>query len=235
MTAVKGVDDPFWPALVADAQRWGADPRDVAAVLFSESGLKPHIRNADGCLGLNQLCPVNHHLFAPLTPDEYLALEASEQWAQGAGKFFDAQLDPHRGAHPQANTSARDIYWVNYKPNTFKLGAPDDYEIGPDPKNLPLILPADKATSMVRPAGLLALIARAQRSDPAKWTTVLAAIAAAEQGAPLAQNGPPAPPRIPSGAAHVEEAGLGAGPVFAFCFLGFIAARALARRRGRYA
>jgi hypothetical protein len=223
MSAVALVDDAFWPLLVADAHRWGADPRVVAQVMMSESGLDPSAWNRAGdAIGLNQLAPVNHHLFAPLTREEYHALSASEQWKAGASKFFDAELT----AHPEAGHDVAALYWLNYKPGTYVKGASEDFDIGPDAGN-PLLM----IDGTVTPASLRAFATRDQRSP--RWKSVLAAIAAAESSAPTMPSFPVAP-TAPHGSTLVEPAGVtsDAVPFVLAAGLGFLAWRAL-RRRGR--
>lgn len=239
MSLVDGVDDPFWPMLVADARAWGVDPRVVAQVMFSESSLFPQAVNphakgdgtnpskplGESCLGINQLCPVNHHLFAPLDAAGYWGASASEQWRAGAGKFFDAQLR----AHPEAKDVAS-LYWLNYKPATYEAHAADDYEIGVDAGN-PLWTPENASSHMVTPAGMRAFATRDAGS--ARWKACLAAIDAAEGGA-LSIPDAPAPALVPPmpSAPRVLAASSDAGPFLALAVFGFFAARAMLRRKG---
>lgn len=251
MSAVDLVDDAFWPLLVADARAWGADPRDVALVLMSESALDPEAVNpaqrdkngnpvggrpnlpagdiAKACIGLNQLCvgvPENRALLEGMDPGDYQKLPASTQWSAGAGKYFDALL----AKHPEAAKDPVALYWLNYKPSTYHANAPDDFPIGPDPNNQLLVLPGE---SIVTPAGLRHFMDRNLGS--ARWKAVLAAIDAAENERPLPQGAPTAPTKP----APVKPAATPAGatsdalPIVALAALAFFGVRALRGRKGK--
>ncbi len=114
--------DPFWDLLVADARAWGMNPRDLALVMMAESTVNPSALNDNGgAAGLNQLS--NPKNYAPLTRDAYLALDASAQWNLAVQKFFDAVIT----SHPSVKEGgARDLYWLNWAPATYKPNTPDD-------------------------------------------------------------------------------------------------------------
>lgn len=220
--SVSKIDDAFWPALVTDARAWGVDPRDLAAVMFAESGLNPRAVNPDpegGAVGINQLFRSNWKKFLfdrGMSVEEYSALPASEQWKRVAGPFFRGVIESHpdvRGAAPE--NRARDLYWLNYKPATYVPNAPEDHPIGKDSANSALQLPGDP---IVRPAGLRAFLEKQQRQGGPRWAGILAAIDAVEGGGgpvPLppgvAQNRP-VPRRVPAG---VESEGISLGTILA--------------------
>ncbi len=236
MPAVANIDDAFWPLFVGDAHAWKTDPRDLAAIMMAESGLNPHVTNGIGCVGMNQLCPVNHKLFAPLSPAQYAALDASTQWKAGAGKFLFSQIVNH----PDAAGNLGRLYWLNWKPALYKPNTPDnafilDFDGSPtkvDPGDGGLVLPEDRATMFVRPRGLAAFAHHATQGQNApRWKSILSAIDAAEQGEPLATPGKTPPPKAPSAGVLAAGASGGDGAVILFGVALFIGWRAL---RGRH-
>ncbi len=204
------VDDPFWSLLVRDAQGWGMTARDFAAVMMAESGIDPSAFNpsGSGAAGINQI--TNPKNYAPLTRDAYLALDASAQWELAAKKFFDGVIRSNPGVK---EGGARDLYWVNFAPATYKPNTPDDaiiirpgvnYGTSSSPMmgewmirdNPGFVLPADKASPVIRPAGLTAFIAKNFTSK--RWHDVLGAIGEAEKGNGIAWNPPATRPTLPS-------------------------------------
>jgi hypothetical protein len=115
---------------------------DLAAIFLSESTLNPKAINADRCVGLNQFCPGTLEGYfraagvprAPhaLSPDEhafnahaYVLLSGSEQL-----KYITAFFAGHVRRHgPDSVASARNLYWLNFLPETFVPDAPDSYEL----------------------------------------------------------------------------------------------------------
>ncbi len=244
--------DPFWDLLVADARAWGMNPRDLALVMMAESTVNPSALNDNGgAAGLNQLS--NPKNYAPLTRDAYLALDASAQWNLAVQKFFDAVIT----SHPSVKEGgARDLYWLNWAPATYKPNTPDDavivrpgvnYGTTQDPMmgewmirdNQGFILPADKGAPVVRPAGLTAfLVKQSSGGNAPRWQEVLTAIDLAEKGVPNALNGPGTRPQIgppghvPAPPPHVAAASLG-GPALVLGMLGFVAWAKSRRMRRR--
>jgi len=203
------VGDPFWDLLVRDARAWGVDPREVAFVMMAESGVDPGALNFNpkkpeaGAAGMNQI--TNFDNFAPLTRDAYLALDAASQWNLAVWKYFNGQIKAHPGV---IEGGARDLYWINFVPATYKANAPDDY-IYVEPSghygnltgqqiidgNLGLVLPSDSANPVLRPAGLTAFMVRqSSGKNASRWAEVLGAIGAAEKGAGMVLNGPATQP-----------------------------------------
>ncbi len=239
MTSVEFVDDAFWPLLVRDARAMGVDPRTIAAVMLSESGLKPSSINWEMrknpitaqlervrplAIGINQISWSNWKKYGlEGDPLAYTRLTASEQWLSVAGPFFAGVTK----AHPLAQTS-RDLYWLNYKPATYVFDARDDYPIGPDAGNSVLYMPGE---STVTPAGLSRFLMKAQTSKEGapRWAKILAAIAEAEALGGVASM-PPLGPIRPAGA-PVAMASASAGPVILACLIGFVGLQALKRRR----
>lgn len=122
--------DDFPTQLATWSKSIGADPLDVAALLYSESNLQPTARNPRGfpdgqyAAGINQLAPVNWGYFSPLTAGQYTALTASQQLP-----YVFAYFKTVLGNHNLETISARDLYWLNFLPATYVPFATDDHVI----------------------------------------------------------------------------------------------------------
>jgi hypothetical protein len=205
---VPGVDAAFWPSLVSHARALGADPRDWAAVLFSESSIRPDAQNPGGAVGINQFMPFH---FGPgrtvldQTPESYGALPASAQ-LEYVARFWGGMLR----AHPEVARSARALYWLNYKPATYIADAPDDFVITPPPRGGEAAVLYEPDGS-IQAKGLDRFLRARQAEEPARWANVLVAITAAEAGMPLPPSSAPRQESSGHGAALVALgiAGLG--------------------------
>lgn len=146
-TSGANLPDSFWQTLWAVCAELGAQPEDLAVILYSESGIDPRAKNPKtsptlprACVGINQFCPGpgtfaayvlgwNLTQWKALTDEEkvaqlegYMALSAEDQLAGPVRRHFADK--PHA-----AMTSARDLYWLNYAPSRYVAGAPDDHVI----------------------------------------------------------------------------------------------------------
>jgi len=221
--------DPFWDLLVRDAHAWGIDPRDLAAVMMVESvGIDPNALHPGGAVGLNQI--INYKIFAPLSRDQYRALDAATQWEAGARKYFDNVISDHPAVR---RGGARDLYWLNFVPATYKPGAPDDYAIirpgvnygtTADPltgdtiikSNSSFVLPEDADDPVIRPAGLIRAMQAAINGNAARWKEVLNAISNAERVAGIAPGSASTAPRSTQTSLFLPLLALGALGTFAW-------------------
>lgn len=151
----------------------GASPVDALAVLYSESGFDPTATNASGCRGVNQFCAAS----GVSLPDNYTSLSAADQ--------LTGYVLPWWATRPKAALqSARDLYWVNGLPGTYKPGMPDSFVVTTDPALAQGIL--GPGATEIRAGDFSALIAR--RTNTARFH---------ELAGRLASLGG-APPRAPS-------------------------------------
>lgn len=220
------------------------NPRDVAMVMMAESRVDPGALNPDGVAsGMNQIR--NPKNYAPLTQAAYLALPAIEQWDLAVQPYFDGQIRSHPGI--QAG-GARDLYWLNFLPATYRANTPENAIIvEPDGtygelaghtiinSNPVFVLPADKANPVIRPAGLTAFLTKSiSGGNAARWSEVLASIDAAEKGTGIVWNGPATRPGSPASPfASVAPAGASTsmlGPALIVGLLGIVAWHRLKRR-----
>lgn len=118
----KGASLPssFWLALWASAKALGADPADMAKIMWAESGINP-VADHDGCVGINQFCPGTFEHFVPMSREQYKKLPAEKQLP------FVTQFWKTKPA--AARQSARDLYWVNFVPATYKPNMPDSFDV----------------------------------------------------------------------------------------------------------
>ncbi len=179
MIPVSGIDAPFWRKLVDGAAAMDVSPISLALVMFMESGLHPTASNKGYALGLNQLSTESgtyQGITGNMPPSQYLSLPASVQ-LDYVLKFYRGQL----AQHPQA-TSARDLYWLNYRPATYVPDAPDDYVIIASDPNNPALTDADGA---VRAGSLARALDRAAAGNPTRWNAIVQNIQELAPGASL--------------------------------------------------
>lgn len=113
--------DTGWAnVLVAGAQSIGADPYDVAGLLIGESSFDPTAQNAQGCVGLNQICPVSQGVFtnAGYSVSDYLALPVSQQLQVGVFPYWQQQMQ-NNGA---STVSGAELYLINWLPSYYHSG-----------------------------------------------------------------------------------------------------------------
>lgn len=145
-TGDKGANlpDSFWKAFIAMSDRLGADPVDLATILYNESGgFNPHAVNSILCAGLNQLCPgpgTFGSIVENMSLAQWNALSSEEKVNRihaYAAKSAEQQLpyvEKYFKQKPAASMkSARDIYWVNFLPATYKAGTDDSFVLTRSP------------------------------------------------------------------------------------------------------
>lgn len=228
LPSVDGIDAPAWAKLVTNARALGADPRDWAAVMLSESGFRPTTanHNANGSVvaaGINQLSTVGRDGFvgtpgstfegvtgqAP-TPENvasYLALPASKQL-----DFVAKAWAPQYKKFPElAAGGVRDLYWINFLPNSYRQGVPDSFVIPqakPFAKGNPGLADGD---GNVRAGNFLRAIDTAISKNPDRWNSILANIEAIDTGPSLVSfhvPGSTSPVNVPGPASRSAAAAL---------------------------
>lgn len=183
MTLPSDIDPNFPATLWGVAKSFQAmgivcHPVDLASSMFLESSIERRARNAEGCLGINQMCPGN---FAKLgiNPNTYTQLTESEQLCHYVFPFWKSIV----ASHHIAELSARDIEWLNYVPAYYVPNAPDshvimnsanpNYNEGFDHGNKGYITAGDIQTSIDKAC------------STARWFAIKAAILAADPSGPL--------------------------------------------------
>jgi hypothetical protein len=127
MIAGAGIDPAFYPAAWSVGKALGLYPwragYDVASILFSESSIWPTAQNSIGCVGINQMCPGT----LTVAPATYISLSASQQLQQYAYPLWLGRV--HRYG---SIASARDLYWLNYYPATYKPRSSSSTVVNPN-------------------------------------------------------------------------------------------------------
>jgi hypothetical protein len=118
--------DTGWASVfVAGCESIGAYPLDVAGLLINESGFNPGAQNADGCVGLNQICQSSYGIFSSdYSVSDYTQLTVSQQLPY-VFAYFQQWLDKYN----LSSISAADLYWLNFLPATFVPNSPNSYVI----------------------------------------------------------------------------------------------------------
>lgn len=208
------VDVDFDPVCVAAARALGlASPVDVAAVLFAESGIKSIATNTwtstddagvvttHHCYGINQFCDTGtYQATVDLAPADYLTLPPSAQLRDYVLPFWLRRL----ASIGQPIATARDLYWINAYPATYRPGAGDDAVV------IPHVGDADRGLSrgksFATAADLDAFMLQAQRRSPRRWNEIRARLEHLVP-APVARVPAPAPSSSLAFAAAVAVVG----------------------------
>jgi hypothetical protein len=123
VTLTASTSDDDLRALAEAGATLGASPFDLLQIFFTESGFDPKALNSMGCVGVNQFCPGTFGKAVPgLSQTGYRNLSAGDQLRRYVVPFLSQKP-------PSAMRSARDLYWVNWRPATFLAGAPDSHVI----------------------------------------------------------------------------------------------------------
>jgi hypothetical protein len=125
------LDDGFFSAIVNGERTDGGTAEMRAGLLLAESGLNPRAINSIGCAGLNQFCPGTLQSFFRGTPNEYAALAASQQM-QLIRRFWQGHAASHGKSVYAGN--GRNLYWVNFLPDSYNGGVDDSWLIAFGPR-----------------------------------------------------------------------------------------------------
>jgi hypothetical protein len=226
------VDAGFESAVLDGAATLGAsDPRELLVILFAESSVTHtadlHLPKADGSLGA-RFVGINQFWFNPngsdtfkkavpdMGPDAYLSLPASVQLRFYVVPFWAAMRQQHG---PDATTSARNLYWLNFYPSTFVPNAPDSFIVTTDAGVVKHNQLLANGKSYITAGDLSRFLVHRQKQEPHRWNELLDRVenAMGLRPDPLGSIFNPSPAKV----------GVGLGLVFA---IGAGAAYALTRK-----
>lgn len=117
--ATNWLSDAFFVDFAALAKRQNIDPLELAAVLVSESGMRPNAHNAGGAYGIFQAIPSTlRGLGWSSSPDSFLSLSATEQLPY-LEKFMSS-VSKMTGIHSWPGGAA--FHWALFYPATIHRG-----------------------------------------------------------------------------------------------------------------
>ena len=102
-------------------------PKDALLILLHESGMDPAAVNRENgspvAAGIFQVLVTELPAVTGMTLAQWTSLSAAQQ-VPYAAKFWRAMTAEFKAVLP---VSARDLYWVNFLPAAYVVGAPDSY------------------------------------------------------------------------------------------------------------
>jgi len=109
--------DAFYPALIAWGEANRTPPEWLLRVFYLESRINPHVGNALGYVGLNQLAGTQLRAQFHVEPSDYLTWSASRQLREVVGPWYTRAIGSSLGHPPR---SPGTLYALNLAPGRVK-------------------------------------------------------------------------------------------------------------------